>query len=190
MNAPLAALAALGLAMAPLTCRADDASRALLVSPTPGLGTVEAVSVFHTRDGQRLLIAERSKFDAPIPLPHDGPFEVVVKPKGGLPVVVLDRLTVKPGTVHRLRTGDVLGTVEVFGDDLPRAEKIVITDVKDPGPGEKGHVAVQSAGEYRAALLVPPGTYAVWVVPANGARPQRVVDNVRVQAGRSIRVGD
>jgi hypothetical protein len=30
----------------------------------------------------------------------------------------------------------------------------------------------------------------VWVVPDNGSKAQRVVENVRVQAGRSTRVGD
>jgi hypothetical protein len=30
----------------------------------------------------------------------------------------------------------------------------------------------------------------VWVVPANGAKAQRVEDSVRVQAGRNVRVGD
>jgi hypothetical protein len=188
MTALLALLAALGLAVgAPAP---DDGQRGLLVTPTRGLGTIESVAVYHTKDGNRRLIAERAKFDTPIPLPHDGPFEVVVKPRGGIPVVVRDGLTVKPGTVHELKTGDVLGVVEVFGDDLPRAEKIVVTAVRDPGPGEKGHTAVQTGGDYRTDLLVPAGTYAVWVVPANGTRPQRVADNVRVQAGRSIRVGN
>jgi hypothetical protein len=89
-----------------------------------------------------------------------------------------------------LKIADVLGAVEVFGENFPRADKVVLTDVKDPGPGEKGHVPVQVATEYRVDMLVPPGTYAVWVVPANGARAQRVEDNVRVQAGRSVRVGE
>ncbi len=78
---------------------------------------------------------------------------------------------------------------EVFGDNLPRADKVVITDTRDPGPGEKGHVAVQVASDYRTDMAVPPGTYAVWVVPANGAKAQKVEDNVRVQAGRSVKVG-
>ena len=49
---------------------------------------------------------------------------------------------------------------------------------------------MQEAADYRVDMCVPPGAYAVWVVPANGAKAQRVVDNARVQAGRSTRVGD
>ena len=61
----------------------------------------------------------------------------------------------------------------MFGDDLPRADKVVLTDVKDPGPGKKGHVALQVASDYRVDMMVPPGMYAVWVVPANGAGAAR-----------------
>ena len=61
---------------------------------------------------------------------------------------------------------------------------------RDPGPGEKGHTAIQTASDYRVEMAVPAGTYAVWVVPANGAKAQRVDDSVRVQAGRSVKVGE
>jgi hypothetical protein len=178
------------LAVALVLTAAADGERQLRVVPARGLAPVESVTIVGSKDGKRESIVEVTKFDKPVTLPGDGPFAVLVKPKGGVAVRVMEKLTVKPGATHELKLGDLLGAVEVFGDDLPRAEKIVVTSVKDAGPGEKGHAAVQVATEYRAAMLVPPGTYAVWVVPANGARPQRVADNVRVQAGRSVRVGD
>ena len=126
----------------------------------------------------------------PTAVAGEGAFEVSVTPKGGLPVRVAEKLTVKAGEVYKLKLGDLLGSVEVLGDNFPRAAKVVLTDPKDDGPGEKGHVAVQEAKEYRVEMAAPPGTYAVWVVPDNGAKAQRVADNVRVQAGRSTRVGD
>ena len=169
---------------------AADGERQLKVIPARGLGTIEAVTVYQTRGGKRTSVAELTKFDKPATLPGEGPFEVFVKPKGGIAVRAVEKLTVKAGQTHELKIGDVLGAVEVFGDNFPRAEKVVLTEVKDPGPGEKGHVAIQVASDYRVDMLVSPGTYAVWVVPANGAKAQRVEDNVRVQAGRSVRVGD
>jgi hypothetical protein len=169
---------------------ADDADRHMKVLLPRGLGVIETVTVYQTKDGKRESVVEIKKFDKPAALPGEGPFEVFVKSNGGVPVRAVEKLTVKAGKTHELKIGNLLGAVEVCGDDFPRAEKIVLTDVKDPGPGEKGHVAVQVASEYRIDMLAPPGTYAVWVVPANGARPQRVVDNVRVLAGRNIRVGD
>lgn len=166
-----------------------DEARLLKVHTARGLPAIETVTVYHQKDGARTKAGEWTKLDAALSLPSDGPYEVWVKPKGGIAVRAAAGLKLKAGATHDLKLGEVFGTIEVFGDDLPRADKVVITDVRDPGPGEKGHVAVQTAGDYRTDMLVPAGTYAVWVVPANGARAQRVEDNVRVQAGRSTRVG-
>ena len=179
-----------GLLIAGTACGADD-DRLLKVSTQRGIPAVESVTVYQTKDGKRETVGDAlTTFDKSKPLPGDGPFEVWVKPKGGIAVKVLDKLTVAAGKTHELKLGEVLGVVEVFGDTFPRADRIVLTDTRDPGPGEKGHVAVQAAGDYRVEMCVPPGAYAVWVVPANGARAQKVEDNVRVQAGRSVRVGD
>jgi hypothetical protein len=180
----------LALSCLALSTKAADDERQLKVILSRGLGVVESVSIYQTKDGKRTSVGEFTKFDKPLMLSGEGPFEVMVKPKGGIPVLAVEKLKVKAGESYELKTGDVLGAVEVFGDNFPRADKVVLTDVKDPGPGEKGHVAIQSASDYRVDMLAPPGMYAVWVVPANGAKAQRVVDNVRVQAGRNVRVGD
>jgi hypothetical protein len=169
---------------------AADDERLLKVTTQRGIPAIEKVTVYHTKDGKRAVAGELATFDKTLALPNDGPFEVWVKPKAGVAVKVADKLTVKAGQTHELKLGNLLGTVEVFGDNFPRAERVVLTDVRDPGPGEKGHVAIQVAKDYRVEMCVPPGAYAVWVVPANGAKAQRVEDNVRVQAGRSVKVGD
>ena len=165
-----------------------DGERLLNLTPHRGLPPAESVIVYHSRDGKREKLSE-GRAEKPLALPAGGPFEVWVKPKGGVAVKVLDKLTVNSGQTHELKLGDLVGAVEVFGDNFPRADRIVLTDPRDPGPGEKGHAAIQTASDYRREMAVPPGMYAVWVVPANGAKPQRVVDNVRVQAGRTVRVG-
>jgi hypothetical protein len=122
-------------------------------------------------------------------LPGTGPYDVSVKPKGGIAVPVAKKLAVKPAQVEELRLADRLGTIALFQkDDSPRAGKIVVTVTDDPGPDEKGHVPVQVGSDYRDEMLVPEGFYAVWVVPANGARAQRVADRVRVLPGRNVRV--
>jgi hypothetical protein len=168
---------------------ADDGRYQLKVSTKRALPAVEKVTAYRTKDGKREVAGELTKLDRPLELPGAGPFEVWVKPKGGLAVKAADKLTVKAGEPYELKLGEVLGAVEVFGDNFPRAEKVVLTDPRDPGPGAKGHAAVQVAKDYRVVMLVPPGTYAVWVVPSNGAKPRRVEDSVRVQVGRSVRVG-
>ena len=154
-----------------------------------GFPAIEKVIVYHTKNGKRETVGELAKFDKPLVLSGDGPFEVWVKPKAGIAVKVMAKLTVKSGQTYDLKLGAVLGTVEVFGDNFPRADKIVLTDTRDPGPGEKGHAAIQVANDYRVEMCAPPGTYAVWVVPANGAKAQRVEDNIRVHAGKKLARG-
>lgn len=168
--------------------RADD--RQLRITPSRAIPAIEAVTVYQTKDGKRQAAGELTMFDKPLVLPGDGPFEVVARPKGGIPFTIADNLLVKSGQTHELKLSDCIGSVEVFGDQFPRANKIVLTDERDPGPGEKGHAPVQTASDYRVEMAAPPGFYSVWVVPANGARAQRVADRVRVQVGKSVRVGD
>ncbi len=172
------------------TLTAADGERQLRIITSRATPAIDSITVYQTKDQKRQSVGELSKFDKPFALPNDGPFEVFAKPKGGVPIKLTKKLTVKSGETHELKLAEFIGAVEVFGDNFPRADKIVLTDERDPGPGEKGHVPVQVATEYRVDMAAPPGFYAVWIVPANGAKAQRVVDSVRVMAGKSVRVGD
>ena len=121
------------------------------------------------------------------PLPAAGTYDLYFTPKGGLPVKLLEKWEAKVGK-QTVTLSDHLGTVFVRSDDLPRADAVVVTATDDPGPGEKGHIAIQKAGDYKEDMVVPAGTYAVWVMPFNGAKAQKVADNVRVLAGREAKV--
>ncbi len=169
---------------------AADSDRLLQVVTSRAAPAIESITLYQTRGEKRQMVGEISRFDRAFVLPDDGPFEVFAKPKGGLSIKMIDKLTVKSGQTHELKLADFIGAVEVLGDNFPRADKIVLTDERDPGPGEKGHIPVQVAAEYRIEMSVPPGFYSVWVVPTNGARAQRVVDSVRALAGKTVRVGD
>ena len=86
--------------------------------------------------------------------------------------------------------GPLLSTPPEKWDLRAKADRVVVTATDDPGPDEKGHTPVQVGGDYRVEMPVPEGFYAVWVVPANGARARRVADRVRVLPGRTTRVGE
>ena len=172
------------------TISAADGDRQLQVISSRAVPQIESITVYQKKNGKWESVCELSKFDKPCLLTDEGPYEVFAKPKGGIPIKIVEGLTVKAGQKHELKLAEVMGSVEVFGDNFPRADRIVLTDERDPGPGEKGHVPIQAATEYRVDMAAPPGFYAVWVVPANGARAQRVVERVRVLAGKSVRVGD
>jgi hypothetical protein len=188
MSAKLICVAIIGLLVT--ISSAKDGNRQLQVIASKATPAIESVTLYQTKNGKREVVAELSKFDKPLTLLNDGPFEVFAKPKGGVPIKIAEKLAVKSGQTFELKLGDLIGSVEVFGDNFPRADKVVLTDERDPGPGEKGHVAIQTASDYRVDMAAPPGFYAVWVIPANGAKAQRVVDSVRVMAGKSVRVGD
>jgi len=130
---------------------------------------------------QNIAILDLTK---PVKLPHAGPYDVIVNAKGQLPIRILTKW--KP--VAELKLSDHVGTVFVRGDEFPRAERIVITSGDDAGPGEKGHKPIQSASDYKQDMVVLPGVYTVWVVPANGARAQKIAEKIRVLAGRETRV--
>ncbi|MDB5313769.1 MAG: hypothetical protein JWO38_7971 [Gemmataceae bacterium] len=178
-----------------VSATAADGDRQLKVVSSKALPAIESVVIYPAgavkpgKDRPKPILTV-TKFGEPVTLPGDGPVDVYAKPKGGVEVLAAGKLAVKAGPAHELKLGDVLGVVEVLQtDDSPRAEKIVVTAADDPGPDEKGHVAVQVGSDYRTEMAVPEGFYAVWVVPASGARAQRVADRIRVLPGRTTRVG-
>ena len=66
--------------------------------------------------------------------------------------------------------------------------KIIVTSENDPGPDEKGHRRVQFAEDYKTEMILPAGTYRIWIVPHNGARATKIDDSVRILAGRTATV--
>lgn len=177
------------LAIALPVAAAGDESRLKIVT-SKSLPRIESVAVYKSGDAKTAKpVASITSFTEAAALPGTGPYDLYAKPKGGLPVAVTTKLEVKPAEVHELKLADRLGTIAVFqNDNSPRADRIIVTATDDPGPDEKGHVPVQVGSAYRDEMLVSPGFYSVWVVPANGARAQRVADRVRVLAGRNVRV--
>ena len=133
-------------------------------------------------------VAEMTKYKQGVKLPGDGPYDLWWQPKNGLAIRVVAGLKLKDGIVNQFRIDDYLGVVSVRGDDLPRAAKLTIAAQDDPGPGEKGHVAVQSANDYRTEMAVPDGYYSLWLTPDNGSRPRKINDRFRVQAGKTVQL--
>ncbi|HEX4610509.1 MAG TPA: hypothetical protein VH092_20135 [Urbifossiella sp.] len=174
--------------------RADEPPARLSVVASKALPPFESVSVYRAgiikpRAAQPKPVLTVTTFGEPVALPDGGPFHVYARPKGGSEVLVARDLKAEPGKTLVLKLVERLGTIDVFRrDDSPRVGRIVVTDPFDVGPDEKGHVAVQTAPDFRVEMVVPEGDYAVWVVPENGARAVRVADRIRVLSGRIVRV--
>lgn len=174
---------------------AGDGDYMLTVSPSKALPKIDAVLVYEAgsvKPGKaRPKPVHSGKPGEAMILPGNGPYDIYVRPKGQSEVLVAAKLDVVPRKPNELKLGESLGTLQVFqNDDSPRLGKIVLTDPLDPGPDEKGHIPVQTGTEYREELVVPDGFYAVWLVPGNGARAQRIVERIRVLPGKNVRVGE
>ena len=85
--------------------------------------------------------------------------------------------------VNEIKLNDHLGVISFRGEGQTRGT-LLVTPYDDEGPETKKHVVIQAAGDTRAEMAVLPGDYAVWVVPQSGA-PRKVVDKIRVQAGKT-----
>jgi hypothetical protein len=139
-------------------------------APGPGVPKHEAV-------------AAMAKYGDSIKLKSEGPFDLWWQPKEGLAVKAVDGLKIAEG-VKEIKLDEYLGVVRFRGDDQPRARLVTLTPQDDPGPEEKGHVAAQTASDYRVDMVVPAGFYALWVTPDNGARARKVNDRLRVLPGK------
>jgi hypothetical protein len=133
-------------------------------------------------------VAEIAKYKELLKVPDGGPVDVYWQGKNGLAVRALSAVKLKEGEVKEIKISDLVGVVNFRGDNQPRAALVTIAPQDDPGPDEKGHLAIQTAKDYRQDLVVPEGFYSLWITPESGARPRKIVDRFRVQAGKSVQL--
>jgi hypothetical protein len=138
----------------------------------PGPGTAE-----HEAIASIAALKEEAK------LPGEGPFDVWFVPKDGKGIKAVAGWKAKDGA-NEIKLNDHIGVINFRGDGQPRGT-LLVTPHDDEGPETKKHVVIQTAGDTRAEMAVPPGDYAIWVVPETGARARKVVDKIRVLAGKT-----
>ena len=156
----------------------------------PALKTIVVVNAGEPGPGAPKFkpVAEVAKYKEIVNLPGDGPYDVWWQGKNGMAVRVASGVKRKDGEVQEIRLSDRVGIVEFRGDNQARADLVTIAPQDDPGPDEKGHVAIQTAKDYREEMVVPEGYYSLWITPQNGARPRKVNDRFRVQAAKVVRL--
>jgi hypothetical protein len=124
------------------------------------------------------------KLKEEVKITGSGPFDIWFIPSDGKPIKVLASWKVAEGK-NTVQLNDHLGVIRFRAEGQPRGQ-LIVTDATDPGPEEKKHVAIQSSASIRTEVVVPPGEYSLWIVPESGARSRRIVDKVRVLAGKSV----
>jgi len=128
------------------------------------------------------------KYKETAKLADDGPFDVWWIPKNGMALRIAAGLKLNDGEVKEIKVDDHLGLVNVRGDNQPRVGRITIAPQDDPGPGEKGHVPIQTAKDFRVDMVVPEGFYSLWITPDNNARPRKIIDRFRALAGKTVQL--
>jgi hypothetical protein len=178
--------AALFLILVPAVASADHTVR--FTAPMYFLPPVKAIVI--TKAGEagpgqpkHVAIATAAKIADEVKLTTGGPFDVWFVPKDGKPVKAFASWKPKDG-MSEVKLNDHLGVIQFRGEGQPRGT-LIITGYDDPGPEGKGHTVLQTSSETRAEMAVPPDDYAVWIVPESGARARRVVDRIRVHAGKT-----
>ncbi|MCS6850538.1 MAG: hypothetical protein NZ700_05140 [Gemmataceae bacterium] len=129
-------------------------------------------------------VASTASLADEVSLPHAGPFDLWIVPKDGRPIRAVAAWKADSGS-SEISLAAYVGILQFRGDGQPRGT-LLVTPFQDEGPEAKDHRVIQTAGDTRGEMIVPPGDYAVWVVPDSGARARRVVDKVRVFAGKVV----
>ena len=155
-----------------------------MIAPAFELPPLQAITL--TADGTP--DTKITKFDEPLKLPNDGPFDLYWQPKDGRAIRILHKVKADDLPKGEVHFADHVGVVRLRGDNLPRASKVVLAPLGDPGPTESGHSTIQQVLGYRQDLIVPEGEYSLWIVTENGARGQRIESKVRVLAGKITNV--
>ena len=133
-------------------------------------------------------IAAIGSYKESVKLTGAGPYDVWWQSKDGLAVRLTAGLLLKSGETREIKADDYLGVVNVSGDGQPRAGLVTIAPQDDPGPGEKGHIPIQTAKDFRVEMVAPAGFYSLWITPDNGARSRKINDRFRVLAGKTVQL--
>lgn len=123
------------------------------------------------------------KYGEEFRLPSDEAYELWFKPKEGGAVRMVKEISIKERKVVEVRPDDYLGIVRVNGEDLPKLGSVWVAE---PGTFASAvQSPVQTADRYGKDIVVPAGTYEVFVRPAQG-QSQLIERKLVVKAGEVV----
>jgi Mg-chelatase subunit ChlD len=82
-----------------------------------------------------------------------------------------------------IQPADYLGLVRVTGSSLPKAGLVLLTPVGTADFAIRADAAQTSEG-YGKDMVVAPGSYDLWIEPADGNKAEKLVEKVEVTAGK------
>jgi VWFA-related protein len=129
---------------------------------------------------------EADKYDEPIRIPPDEKaekFDVVWLPKDGRRVILVRDLAFDQDHLsYEIKPEEHVGLVRLAGKELPKPKAIYLAEA-DANKMTVPISAVQEAKKYGEDMIVPPGTYDLYIDVADEKRRELVAEKVEVKAG-------
>ena len=141
---------------------------------------VEPDASYYTVDGSAVNRVE--KYDEEIRQPTADVVDIWWVPQEGIPVLMVEDFNNPDREVQELRPEDYLGLVRVSAEGKPEETKIVLTTLDGDEDYTVGTYMVQECVGYGKDLVVPAGTYNLWIVEPKKT-PTLLEKNLEVPAG-------
>jgi hypothetical protein len=123
-----------------------------------------------------------NKYDSPLRQANAEPVDIWWVPEKGKPVVMVSQFENAERETKKLRPEDYLGMVRVTAEDSAGKVRIVAT-TPDSTAGTIGAYEVQAAEGYNQDLVLPVGTYKLWLVE-DKQEPTLLEEEVQVAGGQ------
>ena len=132
--------------------------------------------------GSHAAVATITKYGQDLRLPSEAAFDVWWVPAEGLPVKMLNGFSLKERKRVDVKPEAHLGLVQLNGEGLPKPKLVGLVEVGGFGLGHGSCQPVQLAKTFGVPMVVPKGSYDLWMLPADGAG-EKLEEKLEVKAG-------
>jgi hypothetical protein len=133
-------------------------------------------------------IQEITKYGVEIRIPTEEEFDVLWLPQEGIPVWMIRKMAIKERRVVELKPEDHLGLVVFNGTGLEEPRLIALHPPGGHGPSFTDWNPGQISNAFGKLMVVPPGTYDIWVITKEGGRASVVEKKINVEAGKITKI--
>lgn len=132
-------------------------------------------------------ITESNTYDRPIRIPSGKKtYDLGFLPAEGMAVRLAPGIQIPDRSTIQIQPEDYLGLVNLGGEGLPPAKLVALVKPGKAGPGHNFD-PIQKANRYGTDLLVPAGTYDLWIQGADG-KTELIEEELEVSAGQRLQL--
>ncbi len=132
-------------------------------------------------------VLEVTAYGQEMRLPTADKYDIYWQPEVGLPVLLAKGFSVKDRKVMDLSPDLALGIVRVVGSGQPAPKLIALVEPSGHSPDEGYFKPIQIATRFGEDMVVPKGSYDVWVKPQQG-KSQMLEGKLEVKPGEVTQI--